>query len=127
METEAPPELLVVVLDLDFASWHSANPALLPSVIEHVLLFIDAFMAQHPENSVSVLAAHPLGLKWLYPMESASMAYRPADVYAPFHRIRSAVVHGIRGILSQGQNSGAVRAATSMAAALSSSLCCNFD
>ena len=68
-ELDDLPSSLIVILDLNQASWTESTAKGGPTVIEaleSLLTFLRAFFMLHGGNTVTIIAAHPYGSEFLY-------------------------------------------------------------
>ncbi|KAJ2724175.1 RNA polymerase II transcription factor B subunit 4 [Coemansia sp. Benny D115] len=96
---ESDPSLLVVVLDINARAW-SQSPLSLDSVLQQIVIFINAYLALKPENKLVVLASNKRECRCLYPADRANV--RPEQgiqVYEQFRLVDGSILAGVKDML----------------------------
>ncbi|KAI9670427.1 MAG: RNA polymerase II transcription factor B subunit 4 [Trizodia sp. TS-e1964] len=82
---EAPPSLLIIVLDTNPHAWFQLSKTLpISKAIANVLVFLNAHLAFNYANKVAVIASHCGRASWLYPSPSTSETAHAKKSDRPF-------------------------------------------
>lgn len=120
---------LSVVLDLPPAQWHRSArhdpPLALPDFLSHVLVFLNAHIANNAENSLAVFGAFPGTSPLLYSSADPVPARLPIDSnsYPSFVHLDHAVARRVTAVLD---SLGTDRAPepSALVGAITKALCC---
>lgn len=120
---------LSVVLDLPPAQWHRSArhdpPLALPDFLSHVLVFLNAHIANNAENSLAVFGAFPGTSLLLYSSADPVPELLPIDSnsYPSFVHLDHAVARRVRALLDSIDPSQAPEP-SALVGAITKALCC---
>ena len=108
---------LACIIDCNPASWAGCADGAAEQIVEHLLVFSNAFYLVHPSNQLLVYGIHPDEVSCMWPAPGGATG-EPAATLADQQKLRPTLLSSMERLLALTPTTGATRLAGAMSLAL---------